>query len=133
MRAWLIEWKWVGDDSKVEKPLIAIMNWRISGHHMLKIIEQYYVNEMYSLSERIAYAKNKNTNPYPAYFGPYKNGDCTWEVYCGHNPYIYARHVDDVKVVLDGNGEEVLTWKEPEEFIKGYQSSESRSLRSDLT
>jgi hypothetical protein len=47
---------------------------------------------------------------------------CAWEVYCGHNPYLYARLVDDLKVELDSNGKEMLIWKEPREFIKGYQS-----------
>jgi hypothetical protein len=86
------------------------------------MVEQIYVNERYSLSERIAYAKNRKTNPYPAYFGTFKNADCAWEVYCGHNPYLYARLVDDLKVELDSNGKEMLIWKEPREFIKGYQS-----------
>jgi hypothetical protein len=122
MMAWLITWQGSGKLAEAQKSIVAIMNSRISGDRMLKIVEQIYVNERYSLSERIAYAKNRKNNPYPAYFGTFKNAHCSWEVYCGPNPYLYARLVDDLKVDLNSDGKEVLTWKEPREFIKGYQS-----------
>jgi hypothetical protein len=124
MMAWLITWQGSGALAEAQKPIVAIMNSRISGDRMLKIIEQIYVNERYSLSERIAYVKNRKNNPYPAYFGTFKNAHCSWEVYCGPNPYLYARVVGDLKVELNSDGEEELTWKEPREFGTVYQPSD---------
>jgi hypothetical protein len=98
MKAWLITWEWAGDPDRVKKPIVSIMNSRISGERMREIVEQIYVNETYSLKARAAYAKNKKNNPYQAYFGTFKGAHCLWEVYCGHNPYLHARIVNDLKV-----------------------------------
>lgn len=125
MKAWLITWEWAGDHAKVKNPIASIMNSRISGERMREIVEQIYVNERYSLSERAAYAKNKKSNPYPAYFGTFKGVHCLWEVYCGHNPYLYARLVSDLKIEEDRNGKEVISYKEPREWIKAYKSERS--------
>jgi len=122
MKAWLMTWEWVGDHARVKNPIVAIMNFRISGNRMREIVEQIYVNERYSLSERVAYAKNKKNNPYPAYFGTYKGAHCLWEVYCGHNPHLYARLVSDLRVEVSRKTKESLTWKEPRDWIQWDES-----------
>jgi hypothetical protein len=38
----------------------------------------------------------------------------TGEVYCGHNPYLFARRVDNLKVEFSKAGKEKLTWTERE-------------------
>ncbi|MFP6888323.1 MAG: hypothetical protein VCF07_00995, partial [Nitrospinota bacterium] len=51
-------------------------------------------------------------NPYPAEFNKIKG--VTWEgqIICGHNPYIYARLVEGLKVETDREGNENLKWNE---------------------
>lgn len=57
-------------------------------------------------------ARNKKLNPYPAHFS--KINGITWlgRIYCGHNPYLFARKVDKLKVKVGENGKEIITWKE---------------------
>jgi hypothetical protein len=125
MKAWLITWEWVGDHAKVKKSIVAIMSFRSSAHRMRETVEQIYVNERYSLGERVEYAKSKKSNPYRAYLGTYKGAHCLWEVYCGHNPHLYARIVSDLKVEINRNGKETLTWKEPRDWIDAYTSGDA--------
>jgi hypothetical protein len=126
MKTWLITWEWAGGHAKVKKPIVSIMNSRISGWRMREIVEQIYVNERYSLSERAAYAKNKKNNPYPAYFGTFRGAECLWEVYCGHNPYLHARIVNDLKVEEDRSGKQTISYKEPREWMKAYGSEREK-------
>ena len=98
----------MGDHAKVYDPIVAILNYRLSGKRVREIIELIYVNECSSLGERLAYAKNKKDNPYPAQF----EGNFEGRITCGHNPFLYARLVDDLRVEVDENGEEKLKWKE---------------------
>ena len=104
--AWLITWEWIGDHAKVENKIVAILNYRRSGEYVRKITELLYANNCFSLRERVAYARNKRNNPYPAQI---YSGE---RIHCGHNPYLYARLVDDLCVNIDENGEESITWKD---------------------
>ena len=112
MAAWLITWEWMGNHAKVDNEVAAILNYRFSGEKVRQIVDLSYVNSQYSLRERIAYAKNKQDNPYPAQF--HRLGGVPWlgRIHCGHNPYLYARLVDNLCVNVNNEGEEELTWKE---------------------
>jgi hypothetical protein len=112
MVAWLITWEWCGDHAKVKNQIAAILNYRLPGKKVKEIIELIYVNTYYSFRERLAYAKNKKDNPYPATFDKINGISWTGSITCGHNPYIYARIVDDLKVTKDKNEQESLSWKE---------------------
>ena len=112
MSAWLITWEQVGDWHKNENNKIAaILNYRLSGETVRKIVELLYVNR-YSLSTRLDYAKNKRNIPHPAQF--HTLGGVPWaeRITCGYQPCLYARIVDDLCVQIDENGEEKLIWKE---------------------
>lgn len=112
MGSWLITWEWVGDWHKTENNKIAaILNYRLSGQTVRKIVELLYVNR-YSLSERVAYAKNNKNILHPAQF--HTLGGAPWydRITCGYQPSLYARLVDDLHVEVDENGEEKLTWEE---------------------
>ncbi len=112
MKTWLVTWKWAGNHAKVENPIAAILSFRLSGKRVREIVEQIYVDAKYTLSERASYANNKKFNPYPAHYGTIKGIDYLGEVYCGHKPYLHARRVDDLKVEMNSNGEEKISWKE---------------------
>ena len=112
MRAWLITWEWVGDHARVDDPIAAILNPRMSSERDRQIVEFIYVNSTYSLSERLQYANNRKFNPYPARFGLLEG--LTWDGYieCGHNPWLFARKVSDLCTVIDDSDEVKFMWKD---------------------
>jgi len=112
MKAWLVTWEWDGEHAKVDNPVAAILNSRTSAERVRELVEFIYVNEAFSLSERLAYAKNKNNNPYPAKFGSIDDSHWQGQVFCGDNPFLYARPVEDLHVEDDGSPEGKLVWRE---------------------
>jgi hypothetical protein len=113
MKAWLVTWECCGDHAKRTEPVAAILSPHLGGDRVREIVEFIYVSAEYSISERMAYAKDKKNNPYPAGFGASPEGvPWTGEVYCGHNPYLYARLVDDLTVEVSADGDEKPLWKE---------------------
>jgi len=110
--AWLITWEWIGYHARVENKIAAILNYRLAEDTVREIIERIYINDYTSLRERVAYARNKKNHPYPAQNDRVNGVPWAGRMYCGRNPYLYARIVDDLCVSVDENGEEKLTWKE---------------------
>jgi hypothetical protein len=108
MVGWLITWEWTGDHAKVENKIAAVLRWRLSSKIVREIVEALYANSQYTPSEFVRYCVGKNgkNNPYPA-----RNG-VPWGIYCGHNPHLYARIVDGLRVYETENGESAITWKE---------------------
>ncbi len=86
MASWLITWEWMDDQAKVDNPIVAILNYRLSVGQVCEIIELIYINECSSLDERLAYAKNEKDNPYPVKV----KGIFSRRITCGHNPFLYA-------------------------------------------
>ena len=110
--AWLITWEWIGNHAKVENNIAAILNYRLGEDTVREIMERIYINNYTSLRERVAYAKNKRNHPYPAQSTKVDGVPWSGRMYCGRNPYLYARLVNDLHVDVDKNGEETLVWKE---------------------
>jgi hypothetical protein len=110
--AWLITWEWIGNHAEVENKVAAVLRWRLHPKIVREIVEALYANR-YSLSERLAVAEhNGRNNPYPARYGDINGAPWEARIYCGHNPHLYARLVDNLRVEIDENGEEKLNWKE---------------------
>jgi len=112
IKAWLVTWEWIGDHAKRDDKVAAILNPRLSGKRVREFVELFYLNTFYSLGERIAYTVNKKENPYPARFMDIGGVPWTGAIYCGDNPFLIARLVDDLAVERDGHGEETATWKD---------------------
>lgn len=112
MKAWLVTWESAGVRTKLENPVAAVLNPRMSPERVSEIIELLYVNQNFTLGERIAYCNNKKFNPYPAYYNRINGIPWLGRIYCGHNPYLLARKVDKLKVTTDEKGNETLSWKE---------------------
>ncbi len=108
MKAWLITWSWAGDHAAVEDPVVTVLSARIGAEDVRKYVEQRYVEECASLHEKLSYARYNQPQepPYPARLEHRR-------IDCGHNPWLYARVVDDLRVVEDVNGNDVLNWTEP--------------------
>jgi len=113
MRAWLVTWEWAGEHAAVDEKVAAVLNPRLSGERVREIVELLYVNARLSLCERLVYARSKRSTPYRAYFGSIGRVPWTGEVICGHNPYLRARVVDNLRVRQRADGEEELLWMEP--------------------
>ncbi len=111
IKAWLVTWEWVGLHAAVENPIAAILSPRLSEEHVREIVELLYVNKWMSVNERLSYAKDKRSNPYPAQFSTINGVAWTGQILCGHNPHLFARRVDDLRVEgLDEDGD--LEWTE---------------------
>jgi hypothetical protein len=74
-------------------------------------VELLNANAFYTLSERMNYAKGQ-FNPYPARYA--RIGGVVWEgrIYCGHNPYLFARKVENLAVRENEDGDQTLVWDE---------------------
>jgi len=118
MASWLVTWGMVGHEGKVKYEPAAILNGRLSGENVRKIVELLFVNERCTLGERIAYAKNNKNTLFPARFEMVLGVPWEDRIYCGSNPFLYARLVDDLRVIVNENGEKELTCKEQDKRPK---------------
>ena len=113
MRAWLITWCWIGDHAAVDDPVVAILNARTGAEEVRRYVERRYIEETASLREKLSYARYKKP-AYPAEFERMKGVSYTGQIHCGHNPWLYARLVDDLRAEIDANGNDVPKWTETE-------------------
>lgn len=105
--AWLVTWEWIGNhERKNESGKIAsILNYRHTPEKVKKHIEQLYIDSEYLLEDMFACAKRMKNNPYP----PTSEGG---KITCGHNPYLLARKVQNLKLEKDADGNNELIWDE---------------------
>ena len=110
--AWLITWEWIAEHAKKDSKIVSILNYRLSGLRVREYVERRYVDSEYNLREQLSYAKSPKNNPYPAEFGKINGVSWQDQIICGHNPYLEARKVKNIRVEVDSNGEEHLEWEE---------------------
>jgi len=106
MKAWLITWDWTGDAAAVADVVVGVLNPRWGDRRVADMVEFLYSNTTANISELAHYAKRPSNNPYRAEI---RNG----RIHCGHNPFLYARIVSDLKIEIGSDGKESITWKEP--------------------
>lgn len=111
MAKWLVTWEWTGEHARVDEKVAAILDSRIGSERVRQTVELLYVNARYSLGERLAYAAKK-FNPYPAEYGTLGGAGWLGQITCGHNPWLKARLVDNLKVERGPDGKEQITWTE---------------------
>jgi hypothetical protein len=112
MKAWLVTWEWSGHDARRDDTVAAIFNARFGVERIREYVEFLYANETYTLRERMAWARDKKNNPYPAQFATLNDVPWEGEIICGHNPYLRARLVDDLSIEVLAEDKEKATWKE---------------------
>ena len=108
MKAWLIRWSWGGDHAAVENPVVAVLSARTSAKDVQWYVERRYIEATASPDEKLSYARYNQPQepPYPARL---ERG----RIHCGHNPWLEASVVDDLRVEADAEGKDVLKWKVP--------------------
>jgi hypothetical protein len=111
-RAWLITWEWIGDHAKKENKIVSILNYRVSPRNVRDYVERLYVDSEYSFTERVEYAKSRKNNPYPAEFDRINGVPWEGRIHCGHNPFLFARFVTNLRVELNADQREHLRWEE---------------------
>ena len=109
--AWLVTWEHMGDHAVPPCRIVAILSYRWSAERVREIVELLYANSYFSPAERIAYAKNKSFNPYPVEFERVHGIRFLGRMTCGHNPFLYARLVENL--IADKDCDETqVTWDE---------------------
>ncbi len=108
--AWLVKWDHCGGHARPAETVAAVLNPRLSGQKVREIVELLYANDRYDASQRIAVVRNPRSNPYPAHFG--ELGGVPWQgdIRCGHNPCLEARLVDNLRAVVDSEGQDQFSW-----------------------
>jgi hypothetical protein len=98
--AWLVTWD---GTNPPEERVVAIFNHRLGDERVRELVEHLYVVlTPHSAEEKLRYAKQVRSNPYPAELNHFSR------ICCGHNPWLHARRVTDL-AISDGH----LTWTEP--------------------
>jgi len=100
--AWLITWEGTNPPERVA----AILHYRINDKCVSAIVELLYALQGASVEELAAYALKPTSNPYRVV--NYGSG-----FICGHNPWLYARRVDKLKLqTAAGTGVQTISWIE---------------------
>jgi hypothetical protein len=106
-RAWLVTLE------STDKPpqVVSVFKAQRSADFVREYMEQYYIDTYYSVQEKLLYAQSRKNNPYPATFEKLNGVPWQGRITCGHNPFLYGRLVQKLRVLSapDGN---VLTWEE---------------------
>lgn len=112
MKAWLVTWEWMGDHAAVQGRIASILNPRLRHGRIKEHVEQLYLDTL-GFADRLEVIGRRRDNPYSAKYHTLKRGGYYWErIHCGDNPHLYARKVENIRSVLDEDGEERLEWDE---------------------
>jgi hypothetical protein len=99
-RAWLITWRGIGDRVQVpqDKEIVAITSPRWPPGRIRELVEQLYLSQKQSATEIIRASRNPEDNPYPLRFGGAHATVWRGEVFCGENPFLWARQVMNLEI-----------------------------------
>jgi len=109
--AWVVTWEWSHRDAAVDRKVAALLNYRKTGHFVRDVVEYLYMNRGYNAAEMAQCAKDPSSNPYSARFADVKGVPFIDRIYCGHNPYLYARRVSNVRPA-QGHDDGAIEWDE---------------------
>lgn len=110
--AWLVTWEGTSPPKRQRDRIVSILGYRTSSGRVLEHVEQLYVDLVYSLHEKITYARHRADNPYPAEYTRANGVQWKGGITCGYNPFLLARGVKNLMLSQDADGEELLTWDE---------------------
>lgn len=109
-RAWIVTWEGTRDPAFPASKHVAVFKKHIGATRVKEYVELIYSLACYSLEERLRFALDPYSNPYPAKISMNEKDRQTY-ITCGHNPYLYARIVDNPKIEKDEEGQAKITWE----------------------
>jgi len=110
--AWLITWEGTNAPKAQRKRVVSVLSGRTSSEKVREHVEQLHVDLLYSLHEKVTYARDRKANPYPAEFVRIDGVQWAGRITCGHNPHFVARKVKNLRIVQSAQGAEELEWHE---------------------
>jgi hypothetical protein len=121
--AWLVTWEWTGEHARVPERhrIAAVVRPQTGPDTVKRIVEALNAARVYDTTDKLSAL---STNPYPARTGTIQvrarsaDGQLrtrpmpfSSKILCGHNPWLYARVVDNLRPA-DGNRVTQLEWDE---------------------
>lgn len=128
-KAWLVTWEWSGDHAKPAEKVVAIFNPRLGAERVRELVELLYIQSGASLDEKLSWAVDRSRNPYPAQFGSLNGAPWQGEIHCGHNPWLFARLVDDLWVATGEDGTQEAHWSERPKPDMSWMLKQTQSTR----
>lgn len=110
--AWLITWSGTGSSAEWEGRMAAVLDPRLSGDRVKEIVGLIHATSLYTPDEQIRWMIRPEDNPYPPEFGQLRGVTWKGQILCGHNPYLSARLVDELRVETADDGTETPVWEE---------------------
>lgn len=121
-KAWVIFWESIGEHKRIneDEKVVAILNCRFSGERIRFLVQQIYTTLWATQSEKVSFINDPECNPFRAQFGHRGSIPCQNIVRAGHNPFLCARLVQNLRVIDLGNGKEKVEWDEIRPSINPY-------------
>lgn len=109
--AWLIFWNSIpASEEDLGREVLTIMDSRKSPERIEYFLEQTYIATQYGLREKMLYATRPKDNPYRATINQDHVRGRLISITCGHNPWLEARSVRDLRLERAPDGHELLSW-----------------------
>jgi hypothetical protein len=107
MAPWLVTWEASKTELLPPKRVAAVLHGRTSPDQVLQVVDALYAAQQYTEAELIAF-RTQVRNPYPAEFVQMNGVRFRGRITCGHNPYLLARLVDNLRVTAGG----AIAWRD---------------------
>lgn len=111
MKAWLITWDVMGEVRPVAD-VAAVLNPPWSEERVRKHTERLYAELTASPDELLAYVRTQGAWPYRAEYHHGRGLPFMGRILCGHNPALYARKVEKLRLESDDVGNPAFVWQE---------------------
>lgn len=109
--AWLVYWnRMLTAEDDENSPPVTIIDSRKRPERVADFLEQFYMAACYSLREKVHYSSRPKDNPYRSSINYNHEQGRLVSITCGHNPWLGARFVRNVRLKVDGESRYFLTW-----------------------
>ena len=116
MSHWLVTWEASNATLLPARRVALVLDSRRSAMDVRRTIEALYISYSYSEGEALSAVRS---NPYPAEFAVVDGATFEGQIFCGHNPHLFARLVEDLEEGAAGG----LVWQERPRFVPKMSSS----------
>lgn len=111
--AWVVTWEGTGRHaSRKAGKIELILRHTVPPKIVAEVVEALYLRASDSIGAQVRGAKVRGHRPYPARFDEVDGVPWHDRLECGHNPWLEARRVKDLRVEVDARGRDVPKWDE---------------------